>query len=418
MAISLLAIVVLSVGLWRLRHEVHDGADPAAADRPSSVPVEVAMARRQTLRPSLDLVGQVVAIPERTAVVSPQAGGWVERVLVVAGQAVQQGDVLVELDARLAHTEVLRAEASVAEKQAVLDLLRRGPLPEEIDAARQDRNRAGAERANLDTQLAALKRLLARKEISQVQVETKASDRQAAAAAVAASEARLKLLELGTRPEKIKQAAALLATAQADLQRAQLAFKWCTIHSPISGRLVQLLARRGQFFDRAVPLATVIDLSQVFIQLRVPSTAFARVPIGTPIDVRITAFGRRTFTGTIARIGGEADPLSGDVNMFATVANQDRLLRPGLGCRVCLWLPEVSDALAVPRSAVADHSGTPVVTVVRASKAYEVPVRLGVETEQRVQVLDGLSAGDAVATKGGYGLPNGCPVHVVKKPLL
>ena len=415
-ALALAIIVVGPIALGRLRHQVSDEADPLPADRAPSVPVEVATVRRQVLRPSLSLVGQIVAVPERTAVVSPQAGGWIEQVLVVEGQVVRQGDVLVEFDSRLAHSNVSRAEASVAEKGAVLKLLRLGPLPEEIDAARQDRNRASSVLASLDTQVAALKRLLDRNEISHVQYETKVSGRKAAAATVAASEARLKLLERGTRPERIEEAEALVVGAQADLQRAELALKWCTIRSPIDGVLVQLLARRGQFLDRAVPLATIIDLSQVFVQLRVPSIAYVKVPIGAPVDVQITAFGSHTFPGTIARIGGEADPLSGDVIMFATVMNQDGRLRPGLSSRVRLWLPKVPDALTVPRSAVADHSGTSVVTVIRTGKAYEVRVKLGVETEPLVQVLDGLSSGDVVATKGGYGLPNGCPVHVVTGP--
>ena len=49
---------------------------------------------------------------------------------------------------------------------------------------------------------------------------------------------------------------------------------------------------------------------------------------------------------------------------------------------------------------------------IRDNKAYELPVKLGVITRDYVQVLDGLADGDIVATEGGYGLPEACPVEI------
>lgn len=74
-------------------------------------------------------------------------------------------------------------------------------------------------------------------------------------------------------------------------------------------------------------------------------------------------------------------------------------------------------ALARASAVVADHSSTPVVTVIRAGQAYEVEVETGVETRQRIEIRKGLSPGDTVATSGGYGLPDGCPVQIIAEPL-
>ena len=76
-------------------------------------------------------------------------------------------------------------------------------------------------------------------------------------------------------------------------------------------------------------------------------------------------------------------------------------------------LPAVTDALAVPLAAVGDHSGTPVVTVIRNGEAFEVKVETGVETRELIEILKGLSLGDTVATVGGYGLPDACPVQIM-----
>jgi multidrug efflux pump subunit AcrA (membrane-fusion protein) len=97
------------------------------------------------------------------------------------------------------------------------------------------------------------------------------------------------------------------------------------------------------------------------------------------------------------------------------VKNKDRVLLPGMSCQARVWLPAITDALAVPLAAVGDHSGTPVVTVIRDGKAHEIEVETGVETSELIEIRKGLSPGDTVATAGGYGLPDECPVQITEQ---
>ena len=388
-----------------------NGKTPDSSDLPR-VRVQVAKATRVTLRPTLELVGAIVPIPERTAVISSQLGGWVQKLDAVEGETVHAGDLLVELDPRSARTAIQRAKAVVAEKEAVVRRLQRGYLPQEIAGARQDADKAAATVKGLQNELTALKDLLDRREISAVLYKTKAEALKSAEAALASAEERVKLLEAGTRPEMVDEAQGLLDAAKADLQQTQLNLQWCSISSPIDGVVTQLLARRGQFFDRAVPLATVMDLSVVFVQLRIPSRDFGKVQAGTPVEIQLTSLPGRLFHGQVSRISGQADPLTGNVVVFASIKNEDCVLRSGLSCQARVWLPAIDDVLAVPVAAVADHSGTPVVTVIRDGKAYEVEIETGAEARELVEIRQGLSPGDAVATAGGYGLPDGCPVQI------
>ncbi len=201
--------------------------------------------------------------------------------------------------------------------------------------------------------------------------------------------------------------------SQRELHHAKLLVEFCSITSPIDGIVVRLLARQGQFFNQASPLATITDLSEVFVHLRIPGAEFANVQEGTPVEVAVTSLPGRTFPGKIVRINGEADPLTGNINAFVAVTNEKILLRPGLGCRARVSLPEIPDALSVPTSAIADHAGQAIITVIREAKALEVEVELGAHAANQVQVLKGLSPGDMVITAGGYGLPEGCPVRIV-----
>ena len=417
------AVLVLLAGgtacaFWLNAHAIQpiDNPEPDSGTEPAaSVPVRAARVERITLRPTLDLVGTVMAIPERTAMVSPQLGGWVEKLDVrgKAGRSNQETRWCISMTEPRS-TDIQRARAVVAEKEAALKRLKRGYLPQELEVARQDRDKAKATANGLRSEVAALDDLRKRGELSPVQYESKLKAYQSATAALASADAHLKLLEEGTPTELIEEAQAFLEAAKADVEHAELTLEWCTITSPIDGVVVQLLAHQGQFFDRAVPLATVMDLSSVFVQLRIPSRDFGKVRLGTKVDVQLMSIPGRTFPGAIARISGEADPLTGNVNMFALVENKEGELRPGLACQARVWLPEIPNALAVPVAAVADHSGTPVVTVIREGKAFETEVELGAETHQLIQVAKGLSSGDLVATAGGYGLPDGCPVRIVE----
>ncbi|HEX3601937.1 MAG TPA: biotin/lipoyl-binding protein, partial [Lacipirellulaceae bacterium] len=124
--------------------------------------MEAVKAEVSTLHPSLELVGQIIAIPEHTAVVSSQSGGWVASVVVVEEQSVHAGDVLVTLDMRLANSDLLRAKATLSEKKAALAKLQRGNLPEEIDASREARENAKANLESIRTEFSALEELFRR----------------------------------------------------------------------------------------------------------------------------------------------------------------------------------------------------------------------------------------------------------------
>jgi multidrug efflux pump subunit AcrA (membrane-fusion protein) len=377
------------------------------------VPVEAVEARLTTLRPSVDLVGTLVVIPERSTVISPQIGGWIEKVSVVEGAKVGQGDEVVVLDSRLVQADVAKAEASVAEKEATLARLKRGYLPQEIEAARQEVRKCDEEADAIAREVAALEPLWKSKEVPDLQYRKVEASQRAAEAAQAAAQARLDLLLAGTPREEIAEVEARLAMARAELTAARLNLDLCRITSPIAGTVTQLFARQGAFADRSVPLLNVDDLSVLFMQVRIPSIHMAEVAAGARVEVRLATYPGQDFSGVVARISGQADPATGDVDAFIEIPNDKGLLRPGLACGARLWLPEMSGVLAIPPAAVADHAGTAVVTVVEDGKAREVEVALDTQTDDLVEVTGGLEAGQWVVTEGGYGLPDGCPVKIV-----
>ena len=385
-----------------------DGQDPTS--EPALVHAEPA--RVETLQPTFETVGTLVPVPEHVVILSSQVSGQIENLEITEGQHVQAGGGVIQLDARMAEAERDKARAALDEARANAALLERGSLPQEIEAARGDARNADATTRAAKDKLEALQPLFDKGEISDVQFGQAKSNLDAAEALSAAAAAKRKLLESGTRQESLAEARAKVASAEAELQAKELVVELSTIASPIDGTVTELTARKGMYMQPGTTLATIVDLSSLFVQFRVPLDFLNGLENGAIVTVTALSGSGDTHTGTVERIGKQADASTGDVMGYARIENPDGSLTPNTGCRVRVALPTIPNALVVPASSVADRDGTPVVTVIRDDKAYETEVVTGVRTSEYAQILDGIAPGDVVATSGGYGLPDECPVRI------
>ena len=377
--------------------------------------VQVTTAHTQSIRPTLNIVGTLVPIPEQTAVLSSAIAGLVQTVNVHEGAKIKADQVLVVLDRRAHDAELGKAKAALKEAEASLAMLERGPLPQEIEAARQEAYNAEAGAESQRIKLKALEPLFEKGEISYVQLEQAKAAAASSEAAANAAQQRAKLAQGGSRQEMVDDAKAKLAGAQAEVAAQELAVEQCLIRSLIDGVVTRLSARQGMYVEQPTALGEVIDLSSLFVQVRVPSKYRGQVQEGAKATVKANWLGEQTFEGRLERLSQEADGQSGDTDAFVRVDNQREMLQPGLSASVVIELPEIPDTLVVPVAAVADRNGMAVVTVIRDDKAYETEVQTGVRTLDAVQIVGGLTAGEIVAVEGGYGLPDGCPVIIEER---
>lgn len=383
---------------------------PERAEVEHPIPVVVATAAIETLHPSTEVIGQFVAIPERSATVFAPQPGVIGSVSVVEGQLVKSGQVIAELDARIATAERDKAQASLDAAKANVSQFTTGYRAEEVDAARDELNQAVADVAAKRAKLEALEPLLERGELPPVRRQQAVSDLQAAQANADAARSRLKLLEAGFRAEAVEEAQARMREAQAELELRQLAVDLCRIESPIEGTVTDLPIRLGSALDTQSMLANIIDSTELFAKVRLPASDVVKLDTTHLAEIRLTGLGGQSVGATIERSAHLADPQTGDTDVFLRVANHDGQLRPGQACQVRIWFAPVEDALAVPVAALSDAGDSSAVTVIRDRKAYEIPVTPGIRTQDKVQILAGLAAGDLVAVQNGYGLPDGFPV--------
>jgi RND family efflux transporter MFP subunit len=115
------------------------------------------------------------------------------------------------------------------------------------------------------------------------------------------------------------------------------------------------------------------------------------------MNFRVEGFDEREFAGRIERINPAATVGSRSISVYAVIENKEGLLRGGMFAQGALTLSRVDGALAVPGSAVREEIGQTFVYVIEDGLVRKRNVKVGPpDATGRVQVLEGLTAGDRI----------------------
>lgn len=199
------------------------------------------------------------------------------------------------------------------------------------------------------------------------------------------------------------------AKARMDAIRARLSDR--VISAPFAGVLGFRQVSPGTLVTPGTPIATLDAIDRIKLDFSVPETAMASVQPGQRIRARSAAFPGREFEGEVKVIGSRVDPVTRAVVVRADVPNADRLLRPGMLLTVVLSLP-ARPALTIPEIALLQVGNTQSVFRVGADNTVEqVAIRAGARRGGRVEVIEGLTAGDRIVVDGIVKLRRGTPVR-------
>jgi RND family efflux transporter MFP subunit len=212
----------------------------------------------------------------------------------------------------------------------------------------------------------------------------------------------------------------LAAQAQLDLSRAQATQTSARLEelqinlgntriiSPVDGFVARRAADVGAWVSQNAPVVSVVDISRLRMVANVVEKDLRLVNVGDPASVEVDAYPGDLFKGRIARVSPVLDPATRTASMEVEVPNADNRLRPGMYAKVLLTIEERTDATLVPKVAVVDFEGKRGVWVPSGeNKARFVPVQLGLEDAERIEVLEGLKPGDRIITEGAASLRAG-----------
>lgn len=214
--------------------------------------------------------------------ISSKIAGRVKKVFATEGELVSENQILAildtaELDATLARmqAEVARAEESVLEGQAQL---------------KQANNRVELAKK----ELARIEPLVESGGVSRRNYDLRKNELQNSLAAETAAIAHLHTLEKST----------LAAKAQVDLIQSQI--DDCTLRAPARGRVLYRLAENAEVVGPGVPLLTIVDLSDIYMEVYLPASSAARLAIGAEARLKLDILPEYTIPAKVVFVSPEA----------------------------------------------------------------------------------------------------------------
>ncbi len=206
------------------------------------------------------------------------------------------------------------------------------------------------------------------------------------------------------------QTASALQVNQAELALAKARLEKTRILAPFDGVVGLRKVSLGDYLTTGQDIVTLFDLSQLKVDFRLPEASLAEVAEGQRIEVRLDAFPGQTFRGEVYVVDPQIDLNGRSLLVSARVPNDSGKLLAGQFARVTLILSHKENALFVPETALVPRGKQQFVYQVVDGKALWKEVRVGKRMGTRVEILDGLAAGDEVVTAGQLKLQNGMGV--------
>jgi cobalt-zinc-cadmium efflux system membrane fusion protein len=211
-------------------------------------------------------------------------------------------------------------------------------------------------------------------------------------AKVTVENARRHLLILG-----LSDAAVRAIAAKQDLGRALF-----PLNAPISGTVIERDGSIGATVGSDATVFKISDLSRVWIDANIFEKDLSRVRLGEAVTVTVPAIPGSTFNGRVILISSVVDPETRTVKVRTEIANPSGLLKPDMFANVAIITAGKASAITLPVAAVLDDGGKSVVFVAEGSEYQKREVTLGLTSEDRVEIVQGLKAGDKVVVKGNY----------------
>jgi Cu(I)/Ag(I) efflux system membrane fusion protein len=176
-----------------------------------------------------------------------------------------------------------------------------------------------------------------------------------------------------------------------------------TFSSPVNGVVLEKKAVEGMRFAPGMSIFRIADLSTVWVIADIYEQDLARVKVGQQAEVALEAFPERTFQAKVTYLYPTLNAATRTTQVRLELANRDGLLRPGMFAHVDLALGGATPRLSVPTSAVIDSGDRQVVLLVMGEGKYKPqPVKLGLRGRDRVEIREGLNAGDQVVVAANF----------------
>jgi RND family efflux transporter MFP subunit len=218
--------------------------------------------------------------------------------------------------------------------------------------------------------------------------------------------------------EQLQDLRTQAAVAGAALRSAQFNRGYAVIEAPRDGVILRKLAEARELVAAGTPVLVLgARDSGYVVRAALADREIVQLALGDPAEIRMDAYPRRTFTGTVSEIAGAADERSGLFAVEVRIDAPPGPLASGLVAKLSLQpaTGRAAPLVHVPVAAIVEGDRDRAsVFVLAGGKAVRRDVRVAFIGAESIALADGLAAGETVITDGALYLEDGEPVTIVK----
>jgi len=214
--------------------------------------------------------------------------------------------------------------------------------------------------------------------------------------------------------------------ANAGISKTEAIISQKLVRAPFDGELGVRKVEVGQYLTAGTQIVSLTDLSQLYANFTVTEKDSGALKVGQVVRIAVDAYPGRKFEGKITTIEPQIATDTRNIRVQATIANPEKILKPGMFATTTVVLPDKPPVITIPETAV-DYTlyGDSVYLITEKKEddgktsltAVRTFVQTGNRIEGRAEILKGLKPGERVVAVGQLKLQSGSAVVISTDPL-
>lgn len=363
-------------------------------------PIKTESVRQEALRRSVEVVGTLAAVDEVT--VSSEAEGRVARLFSDLGDRVVAGQALLELDREKPQYNLDQQKAALERalaKFGATDPSHLPPIEKTPDVLKAQAELVQAKQAFDRADELNRRQLVPKQTLDDAEAMFQSKQ--------ASYDASL---------QNARNLRADIAASEAALKLADRELRDTAIRAPFDGYIQKRLVSLGEYVKVQTPVMAVVRVDPLKVTAEIPEKMAPWIKLGQTVELHVDAYPDKTITGKISRISPAVNTATRAFPFEALVPNTDALLKPGTFARVHIESSKVDQVMTLTYAAIQYRYGVNRVFVVDGDHLVARELKVGERMGERIEVVDGVKPGDAVALTEVDKLSDGTRVSVVNDP--
>jgi multidrug efflux pump subunit AcrA (membrane-fusion protein) len=211
---------------------------------------------------------------------------------------------------------------------------------------------------------------------------------------------------------------------EVDPSKPGMNFVPSAVKSPISGTIVSLPAQLGGTVAPQMAVAKISSTGSLEVRAYVAERFISKMRVGLRAELTLDAYPGRTFRATVRELSPVVDPVSRTLEVKLSIGASDAQLRSGMFAKVKVYTDERGSVVTVPVASVVRRGGESFLFVAEdgppaadGAKALSVAkkraVKMGILVDDRLEIVEGIEAGERVVMRGQTLLDEGSKINIV-----